>query len=472
MANHHEQTYKTFTLAHQCQPILLATELTSLAFCKDYLVYEHHDEWAIGINKLTQLTVSSSGEITDFNGYKHRVKPTKICQTIHQATQTLNIKDWRLFGRADFEFCRFAHNLQQQETSRELLELFVPETDIRITKKRIVIRTMDDTVLPQIQSIIADCTNNMTATEHCHTALTQDDILHAQAVKQHFQESVRSAVEEIKEHKYNKVILSRVAILPANVDSKKSFIEGRRKNTPARSFMLKLGEIEAFGFSPETVLEVDEHGNLSTQPLAGTRALPDDPQAAILLRNELLTDPKEIAEHAASVKLAVEELTQICPSSTVNVAEFMQVSERGSVQHLASRVTGNLSEGKSAWDAFNVLFPSITASGIPKREAIDAIARFELLPRGLYSGSVLVTDHNGYFDAALVLRTAYKHQSVSLLQAGAGIIGLSTPEREWEETGEKMACVLDHLVFEKGQEKHHLATDTVPADSILCEEKS
>lgn len=118
----------------------------------------------------------------------------------------------------------------------------------------------------------------------------------------------------------------------------------------------------------------------------------------------------------------------------------MTVSERGSVQHLASRVKGQLATDKSAWDAFRVLFPSITASGIPKREAIAAIARFEKQPRKLYSGSVFITDRNGFFDAALVLRAGYKTGSVSRLQAGAGIISLSNPQREWEETCENGLC--------------------------------
>ena len=135
----------------------------------------------------------------------------------------------------------------------------------------------------------------------------------------------------------------------------------------------------------------------------------------------------------------------------------MEVSERGSVQHLASRVVGQLAQDKSAWSAFKVLFPAITASGIPKREAIEAITRFEPTIRGLYSGSVLIADHDGFFDAALVLRAAYKRHSVSMLQAGAGIISLSTPAREWEETCEKMACVLDHLIFETSEQDNQLA---------------
>lgn len=467
MANKNMQTYKTLSFEHQCQPILLATEIASADFCADYIVYEHNQEWAIGINKHSQLTVNQVGDIVDFAGVRQSVNHNNICQAIHQATQKIQIKDWRLFGRVDFEFCHFAHNLKQKETERSLLELFVPETDIRISKTHITIRTMDEAVIPQIQRIAADCNNYKAQPTKSHKSMTQKDIVQCEEVKKYYQDVVQHAVNEIKADKYKKVILSRPAILPSSIDIKNSFIAGRKHNTPARSFMLQMGGFEAFGFSPETVLEVDTYGNLSTQPLAGTRALPSDLTEAKRLKNELLTDPKEIAEHAASVKLAVEELEQVCASETVNIAEFMHISERGSVQHLASRVTGTLTENKSAWDAFKVLFPAITASGIPKREAIDAIARFEPLPRGLYSGSILVSDQNGYFDAALILRAAYKHKSLSILQAGAGIISLSTPQREWEETCEKMACVLNHLVF--SQEN---TPQLVPSSETACEEES
>lgn len=447
MINNNLQTYTTLSFKHHCQPILLATDIASADFCSDYIIYEHHQEWAIGINKLLQLTVNSEGDIIDFTGAQLHVNKSDICQAINEATKKIPVKDWRLFGRVDFEFCHFYHDLKPKENKQSLLVLFVPEIDIRISKSHITIRTMDETIIPKIQFIVEKVQTAITATAKTHNTLTQNDIMQCKDVKKHYQGVVQHAINEIKSGKYNKVILSRPAVLPAPIDIKNSFIAGRERNTPARSFMLKMDGFEAFGFSPETVLEVDTDGNLSTQPLAGTRALPTDAAEALRLKHELLNDPKEIAEHAASVKLAVEELQQVCPRSSVNVAEFMCVSERASVQHLASRVVGTLCEKKSAWDAFKIIFPSITASGIPKREAIESIAKFEPMPRGLYSGSVLITDQNGYFDAALILRAGYRHESVSLLQAGAGIISLSSPQREWEETIEKMDCVLNHLVL-------------------------
>ncbi|CAL5246962.1 hypothetical protein PASLES2_24925 [Pseudomonas aeruginosa] len=120
---------------------------------------------------------------------------------------------------------------------------------------------------------------------------------------------------------------------------------------------------------------------------------------------------------------------------------------RGSVQHLASRVNGRLHEGRTAWDAFEALFPAVTASGIPKQAGIEAIGRFERTARGWYSGCMLVVDSQGALDAALVLRSIYQREGESWLQAGAGIVGQSRPARELEETNEKLACILKYVVL-------------------------
>jgi len=147
-----------------------------------------------------------------------------------------------------------------------------------------------------------------------------------------------------------------------------------------------------------------------------------------------------------SVKLAFEELTQVCASDSVQIGEFMQVCRRGTVQHLGSRVCGQLDTGKTAWDAFQSLFPAVTATGIPKREAIEAIGHHEPVGRGLYSGCVMIADSDGALDAALVLRSMYQDGERTWLHAGAGIVAMSTPERELEETCEKLTSVSRFLV--------------------------
>jgi salicylate synthase len=152
-----------------------------------------------------------------------------------------------------------------------------------------------------------------------------------------------------------------------------------------------------------------------------------------------------VHEHAISVRLACQELEAICRPGSVAVEEFMTVQERGSVQHLASRVAGQLREGLGPWSAFAVLFPAITATGVPKAAALAALARYESGDRGLYGGAVLTANTDGDLDAALVLRTIFRRDGHTWLRAGAGGMRQSTPEREYEETREKLRSVAPYL---------------------------
>ena len=128
----------------------------------------------------------------------------------------------------------------------------------------------------------------------------------------------------------------------------------------------------------------------------------------------------------------------------------MVIKQRGSVQHLGSRVTGRLSSSLDAWSAFNIVFPSITAAGIPKDVAVRAISRIESRPRELYSGSVFLLDGDGkdFFEATLCLRTVFQDTDKQWIQAGAGVISQSNPERELTETAEKLASIAAFIVYE------------------------
>ncbi|RIJ05935.1 salicylate synthase, partial [Clavibacter nebraskensis] len=258
--------------------------------------------------------------------------------------------------------------------------------------------------------------------------------------------AVAAGIAAIRAGELRKVVLSRRVPVAGEVDLPATFVRGRRANTPARSYLLGLGGVEAVGFSPEIVVAVDARGTVRTQPLAGTRALVADPVESRRLREELLSDAKEIHEHAISVKLAVEEMAPVCRPGSVRVEEFMVVEERGTVQHLASRVAGELVDGLTSWDALAASFPAVTASGVPKRAAFDLIRRLEGRDRGLYAGAVLRIDPDGALDAALVLRTLFRCGDATWIQAGAGVMGESRPARELEETREKLASIADHVV--------------------------
>jgi salicylate synthetase len=147
-----------------------------------------------------------------------------------------------------------------------------------------------------------------------------------------------------------------------------------------------------------------------------------------------------------SVRSSLREVDEIAEPGSSAVVDFMTVRERGSVQHLGSTVTGRLGASKDRMDVLESLFPAITASGIPKAAGVEAILRLDESPRALYSGAVVRFSADGGLDAALTLRTVYERDGRTWLRAGAGIIAGSDPDREFEETCEKLATLAPYLV--------------------------
>ena len=252
--------------------------------------------------------------------------------------------------------------------------MVLPELDIELTPGRARVRAARPEQVTHVQNALVAPASIISTTA---IPLTDPD-------PRAYHRAGSTTVTDILAGRLEKAVLSRSVPLPGApaLDLVATYLAGRRANTPARSFLLDLAGWRAVGFSPETVLEVDSEGMVQTQPLAGTRALGPDDAENRRLRQELLRDPKEVHEHATSVRLAVDEMAQVCRPGSVTVTEFMRVHDRGSVQHLASRVTGQLGDHQSAWSALASLFPAITATGAPKAAALEAISNWEEGPGG------------------------------------------------------------------------------------------
>ncbi|WP_320783224.1 salicylate synthase [Streptomyces sp. CRN 30] len=350
------------------------------------------------------------------------------------------------YGWAAFELAHLLHADPATTGEQPLLHVMVPSVEVTLTGHRTVVRAVDAAWLRKTADLLAE----PPAREDDAGGPAPDDTERLLATGAGaYGEAVARTVADIRAGLLEKAVVSRSIPLPAvdRVDFPATYLAGRRANTPARSYLMDLGGYRAAGFSPETVLEVGGDGRVSTQPLAGTRARGADPAENARRRAELLTDPKEIHEHAVSVRLAWEETAAVCRPGSVAVEEFMAVRPRGSVQHLASRVTGRLGSTAGPWDAFASLFPAITATGVPKPAALRALARHEDGPRGLYGGAVFRGTTGGALDAALVLRTLIGTRDGTWLRAGAGVTAHSSPERETEETCEKLRSVAPYLRY-------------------------
>lgn len=436
--------YQQETMATDTSPFELAVKVVGVIRHESshYVLYEHHGEWTLGLGSAMEITVDASGTVRRSDGKTWQT--SSASEGIEQALADIPFEHWRAYGRADFEFAYLAYSVENPHNAGPLLRIVIPSSEIRFRRESVQLRALCAEEIPRLKAIVETAEKNALSSSDTPIALDVRSTGGAQ-----YREIVASAVQDMQEGRYQKVILSRPVEVPSTVDMVASYYAGRQSNTPARSFLLQDGELQAYGFSPEIVVTVDGERNVTTQPLAGTRALTGNQDANRQLREELESDVKEIAEHAVSVKLAVQEMLQACQRESVIVDDFMNVLERGSVQHLASHVKGILAPGASAWTAFEKLFPAVTASGIPKKEALESISRHEGSKRGLYSGCVLIADSDGSLDATLVLRSAYREAGKAWLQAGAGLVPHSTPEREWEETCEKLTSVAPYLFASK-----------------------
>lgn len=447
------QHYFEQTINLTTPPLDIAVALINTNLNQQYAVYEHNGEWSVGLGNAAQLIVYPDKTILHYDGQQQQWNKLEIIDNINDALATLPIANWRAYGASKFELAHIFHDPDYLPNNDEIvLQLFIPEQEARFTQGQTLLRSLTEQGLSQLTATLEQIDKQNHSASDAKNTFADSETTIRQTDAALYKEKVAIAVNEIKTGQYQKIILSRKVPIPADIDLIASYQLGRKHNTPARSFAINFNDLQLIGFSPETVVEVNHQGIVTTQPLAGTRALiKDDPEQSNRLYNELINDTKEIAEHAVSVKLAFEELEPVCEQQTVTVPQFMTVSKRGTVQHLASRVKGKLKPNLTAWHAFKSLFPAVTASGIPKREALAAIRQHETTKRGSYSGSVMIVDSNGSLDAALVLRSLYHQNGQVWLQAGAGIIDQSQPERELEETIEKLSCISRYLVVKEQQ---------------------
>jgi anthranilate synthase component 1 len=209
-------------------------------------------------------------------------------------------------------------------------------------------------------------------------------------------------------------------------------------------YFLKMGERRIIGSSPEMLVRVDR-ATVETYPIAGTRPKVENPAENKALAEDLLADPKERAEHVMLVDLGRNDIGKVAKFGSVRVPEFMEVHQYSHVQHIVSRVVGELREDCNCFDALRAVFPAGTVSGAPKVRAMEIIEESEPTRRGPYAGAVGYFSYNGNADFAITIRTLVADGERCSIQAGGGIVADSVPEREWFETEHKAQALLKAL---------------------------
>lgn len=405
----------------------------------EYVMYERPGEWVFAADPIGGVELDAHELRTSWAGQDtERAWEGSPAQVVERALAALPLAGRNAYGWIGFEFCAWALGATAHLPERiPLAHVMIPRIEVRISEGGVRVSGATPRETADIHELIAAA---------ARAEVTPPHPVDVAADPTGYRDRVAAAIEEIRNGLYQKVILSRRVELPFPVDVPATYRLGRAHNTPARSFLLRLGGLEAAGFSPELVAAVDDKRIVTTEPLAGTRAFGRGGAADRAARSELVADPKEIVEHAISVRTSFAEVADVAEPGSTAVSDFMAVRERGSVQHLASTVRGRLGAGRTSWEALEALFPSVTASGIPKRAGVDAVFRLDHDPRGLYSGAVVALSPSGALEATLVLRAVYQTAEGAWLRAGAGIVAQSTPEREFEETCEKLGSVAPYVV--------------------------
>jgi anthranilate synthase component 1 len=215
----------------------------------------------------------------------------------------------------------------------------------------------------------------------------------------------------------------------------------RSINPSPYMYYLHLGDFYIAGASPELLVRVED-GIVSTHPIAGTRPRGKDVTEDLALGEELKGDDKERAEHIMLVDLGRNDIGRISEPSTVEVTQLMDLERYSHVMHLVSHVQGKLRAGLSQFDALRSCFPAGTVSGAPKIRAMEIIAELEKEKRGPYAGAVGYFDFSGNLDTAIAIRTIVIKDNIAYIQAGAGIVADSIPEREYQESLNKAQALL------------------------------
>ena len=264
--------------------------------------------------------------------------------------------------------------------------------------------------------------------------------------REEYVSAVLEGKEAIRDGEVFQVVLSQRFDLDCPADALDVYRVLRASNPSPYMYLYRTTDpsglpLDVVGSSPEALVKVRD-GRVITHPIAGTRPRGATVAEDAALAEELLADTKERAEHLMLVDLSRNDLGRVCVPGSVEVVDFMEVERYSHVMHLVSTVEGDLAPGRTAYDVLQATFPAGTLSGAPKPRAMEIIDKLEPVRRGLYGGVVGYLDVAGDMDFAIAIRTALLRAGIAHVQAGAGIVADSVPEREDEECRNKAAAVL------------------------------
>ena len=274
-------------------------------------------------------------------------------------------------------------------------------------------------------------------------------LLKSNFTKAGFMKAVKRAKDYIRSGDIIQVVLSQRLELSVESGPFDIYRALRSINPSPYMYYLKLGDFSLVGSSPEIMVRCED-GLVELRPIAGTRPRGRTDKKDERLAKELLSDPKERAEHIMLVDLGRNDVGRVCEYKSVKVSELMTIEKYSHVMHIVSDVSGRLKKGNDLFDVMRATFPAGTVTGAPKVRAMEIIDELENTRRGPYAGSIGYFSFSGNLDSCITIRTIVIKGKQAYIQAGAGIVLDSKPEREYEETMNKARALLRAIEMAEG----------------------
>jgi anthranilate synthase component 1 len=401
----------------------------------------------IGFNPTLTITIKNREAVTrnEGTGDEERKKVSEPLAVIQKTLRNIpGFKEQRFIGGAVGYISYDAVRCWEKLPENAVDDQNFPDVEVGVFDDGIVYDHrnrqafyyyLNENRLPEINELLQE-------PDH-HGALSHKQ-LKVNISKERFENAVKKAKEYVTAGDIFQVVLSKRYDFQIRGDLIGFYRNLRDINPSPYMYFLKSGEHQIVGSSPEMLVRV-ENRVVETFPIAGTRPHVKDPAENKRLTEELLADPKERAEHVMLVDLGRNDIGKVSKFGSVHLPEFMKVHQYSHVQHIVSRVVGDLRDECGCYDALRAVFPAGTVSGAPKVRAMEIIEELEPTRRGPYAGAVGYFSYNGNADFAITIRTLIANGDKAHIQVGAGIVADSDPEREWYETEHKAQALIKAL---------------------------
>lgn len=303
-----------------------------------------------------------------------------------------------------------------------------------------------DRIIEKLQTPIISLGDDITSTREVNIPYSSN------FEKSDFLKAVEQCKEYIRAGDIFQVVISQRLKTQTRANPFDIYRALRVINPSPYMFYLKMRDLKLIGSSPEVMVKVEDK-NIVVRPIAGTRKRGKNDAEDYMLAQELIADPKECAEHIMLLDLGRNDIGRVSRYGSVHIAEKMVIEKYSHVMHITSSVCGKLQEDKTAFDSLRACLPAGTLSGAPKIRAMEIIDEIEPTKRGPYGGAVGYFDFFGNVNTCITIRTIVLKDNDTYIQAGAGIVADSIPEREYEETLNKARGLLKAIEIAENMNK-------------------